>query len=556
MSLRLVGNRPALALVQLDRGDASAPKLLGIQNGEVFGEIALNVPSALPATAGDGASYADNVYSAAIPAEWVVPGVQLAVSADNYLRGDARDMEVGAASKLNIAMLPFYLFGANETNTQTLESAGDVDQVIADEMLAKWPVAELEAERHPAEKVSLPSIVIHPRSGGQAYAINSADQKRDGFAIMSSVLRMAKAIRTANGESPTATLYYAPLLAVNAPSMTYASPGGGLGGGGGATGDYRQAGVFFHELGHAMGLAHANDAYNAGRYPYIGGSLLGSAWGYDGFKNLMQSPQMPEGASNFGRCAAGSRQIDENGVCYRQDPMQSGSGDQADGFRFAMHGDGNVARLQRWFEGVASDGAGGREFSGGRIFVDEEGPNLYTRWDSIDNAMRLHTPTTASGGLYGTDGGLPVTRNVDVHTIMIDFSRAGTVGASQIYAPVSYRGNLLRRFDPTIAADRAAFETDRGEYYWYCKGTGCDYTLRVTYADGSVLHRVLKNAFRPWFTPRDPVRDSAFDPADGDSQRLWAINVPGDQAIARLELLDTPRVWEGMPANPAVLLSR
>ena len=74
----------------------------------------------------------------------------------------------------------------------------------------------------------------------------------------------------------------APLLLVDSAGASYFL-GGGLGSVGGAAsvGDSNYRGIFIHEQGHALSLPHQGDAYQAGKYPYVGGSLAGSAWGYD-----------------------------------------------------------------------------------------------------------------------------------------------------------------------------------------------------------------------------------------------------------------------------------
>jgi hypothetical protein len=67
---------------------------------------------------------------------------------------------------------------------------------------------------------------------------------------------------------------------------------------------------------------------------------------------------------------------------------------------------------------------------------------------------------------------------------------------------------------------------------------------------------VLKDGFRPWFTPTAAPATTTTDPTNGNSQRNWVINVPGARAITKIELLDTPMVWKGLPSSPKVLLSR
>jgi hypothetical protein len=557
--LSLVGKRDTLAIVKIAQSDSANPVLEAFNGDTSLGTIALSAPSQFPKGETGGPAYATDRYSAVIPANWMVPGVRFSAKATNYLSSVKVAAKIGADSPLTVRMLPFYLFGANETNTQPMTVTADVSAAKKNELLAKWPISSLDIGRHPGGKISLDKIIIWPRkdkagTDQPAYAVTNMDQQKDGYAVMSSVLRMAGKVREANGEDGLSNLYYAPILALNSRGV-YSDPGGGLGGGGSGTGDYKQTGVMFHELGHAMGLAHAGGAYDDNKYPYISGSLLGSAWGYDPVSRIFMSPLLPTTAGNYRDCP--NRQKDASGGCYRQDPMQGGAGDQLPGQSFAMHSDANVARLQRWFEGSAKDDAAGkRTYSGGRLFEDNASSTGYSRWDSLAMKRVAFTPVTTDGGLYGINSGLPITRGVPVYTLSIVYSNAGTAGASMIYAPLKYTGNLKQTFDPTNAAQRSEIVVDTGKYYWYCKGSGCDYSVRVTYGDGSVLTRVLQGGFRSWFKPTTAPDADAQNPLSSSSQKHWAINVPGDKAISKIELLETPMVWTGMPANPRVLLSR
>ena len=562
-TLHLVGGRDTLALVKLGQADVQSPVLEGWRNGARLGTVVLAAPTALALTEAGGARFASDRWSATIPGAWLTPGVSFKVSATNYAVSAEQAPAVGLDADLKLAILPFYLFGANDSNTQpySVTKAPTLAQQL--EMAAKWPVAKLHVES--IGPINWPSLVVRPRSDSAgvaqpAYVLTSMDQQKDGYASMSAILGLLDGYRNANGEGPTNNQYYAPLLPIDSGTGKYHSPGGGLGtvGGGTAVGDYSFGGIMFHELGHGFGLHHAADAYADGKYPYVAGSLKGAVWGFDFVGMQFLDTLIPAGARNYANCAT-SRQLDANGRCIKQDPMQSGNGDQATGQAYTMLADFYAGKIQRWFEGVTTtDTAGVHQFSGGRIFVDAKSATGYSRWDSIAKArVPVSATTTLNKGLYGViNQGLPVQSAVPVHALAITFSKAGTPGITQIYQPLSRTGNLLKLFDPADPQDRAAITPGTGEHSSYCRSSGCDYTVRVRYADGSTIHRVLSGGFRTWLQPTGAMIPESADPKDSDSYRLWVINVPGATAISKLELLDTPMVWAGMPATPTVIASR
>ena len=162
---------------------------------------------------------------------------------------------------------------------------------------------------------------------------------------MSAVLDTLSALRRANGEASTNNQYYAPLMMLDAQGV-YTSPGGGLGGGSLGTGDYDYGGIFIHEQGHAFGMPHAGEAYDQGKFPYPGGSLLGSVWGFDAARGQFLAPFIPPTADSASGCLDDpSRQKDGEGRCVKQDPMQSS----------AVRGRGQLVRLGH----AAADGGDG-----------------------------------------------------------------------------------------------------------------------------------------------------------------------------------------------------
>lgn len=319
--------------------------------------------------------------------------------------------------------------------------------------------------------------VDRPQRGRAAYLTRSRDDQKDGYATMAAVLSVLSGLRGANGEAEGSHQYYAPLIMLTA-AGTYGSPGGGLGGGDVGTGDRSYSGVFIHEQGHALGMPHQGGAYDSGKYPYVGGSLAGSVWGYDSTRKQFLGTFVPTTASSYRTCAGSSRQMDAQNRCVKQDPMQGGAGDQAQGFRFATFSDYSTAMMQRHLEGVTSvDSNGAHVYSGGAVVHDTTFTGGYRRWDTIDRRWVAFTPKTTDNALYGFNGGFPIQRNVPVHSIVIAYSYVGPAEVSQIYPVLSYTGNLRQYIDPTDATQRASITPNTGPNAWYCHGSGCDYTL-------------------------------------------------------------------------------
>ncbi|AXQ30209.1 peptidase M66 [Solimonas sp. K1W22B-7] len=565
--LHMVGGRAALALVDLSPSGLAGLKLQGEVGGVSQGTVTLDVNSALPANEDSSLRYSGSAYVATLPQSWLKPGLRLRVTATGATASAWTNVVVGSDSDFTVRILPFYLFGATEADV-SLATAGAPSADAIDDMFAVWPVATVEVGNHPAAKVSWPSLVVPPRGDSAgvrqpAYVASNTDGYKDGFAGLSTLHGIVSSLRGANGEANLAVQYYAPLLARNA-SGRFQSAGGGIGGGSVGTGDTAYAGIFIHEQGHAFGLPHAGDSYDSGNYPYEWGSLKGSEWGFDAVRRLFRAILIPASSSNYAGCRSHTfgghaRAVDGLNRCIKQDPMQSGAGDQASGQRFTIFSDFSTAVMQRYFEGITTlNSDSSHKYSGGKWARDASFPSGYKRWDSIDRRWvnAADAVATADGGLWGFEDDAPLQRNVPVYAIVVTMSYAGTAGATQIYPPLRFSGNLLRTIDPTVQAQRESIVPNTSTYYWYCKAYGCDYTLRVRYANGTVRNVALQSGFRGWFAESGPVLAAASDPLDGASFRRWAVNVPDDGNIASIQLLETPQVWNGLPASPRVLASR
>ena len=548
--LTLSGRRATLVLVRFTPAKVRNPHLEVWRGSRLTTTLQLRTPGTLPSTEDGGPRYAARTWWATLPARALVPRLRLSAVADGFRRSQRRAVVVGADTTLRLQVLPFYLFGATPSTVETPWSEiRDASASVKADLAAAWPISRLQMGTHPAKRAIWPDLVVAPRvdTGGlpqPAYRLAGLEQQRDDFAAMSSVLTILTGIRAANGEGPTNTQYYAPLIGWDTSTDAQGLLGGGLGGGGSGVGDETYDGSFLHEQGHAFGLCHAGTEYDAGTYPHAGGSLKGSAWGYDRVRRQLLSPQVP--ASRESRCVSDHLLVAAGPGCWKQDPMQGGAGDQPGDRRYTMFSDVNAARIQRWLQGgpTVRNADGGYAYDGGRVFLSDSSPTGYARWNSLTRGWDPVAATTESQGVNGPDGGLPAKRDIAVASVVITRSNASNPGATQVYSPLEYVGNAVRTFDPTTAAGRAAIDPDGSDLSWYCRGTGCDYTARVTLAGGQVEHVVLQGAFRPWWQWTAADKPSSLDPLSAESQRTWVVNVPTRGAqVTGIELLSTPRAW-------------
>ena len=549
--LTLAAQRDALVLLRLGSADAQNPVVEVLKDGAVLGKLALTPPAQLPPSEGLDTPYGNDFWSLTLPANLVQPGISLRVSASNYDYSKPVAVTVGANTELQMQILPFVLFGATNANTGLNldnERVLNMDAAAQLRAAATWPASQVKISNHPLGQFVADAIVIPPKAGAAAYVVSSHHEVKGGHLIETSS-DMALLMHRANGDGAMNRVTYASIIAIDKTiknSNQMAWIGGGVSWiGSGVGAGANTYGLLLHETGHAMGLGHSAGEYNDANdrtFPYIAGSIKGSAWGFNMVTREFRNPLMPPTAPAFIWCRTNNGyQLDEKGRCYRKDPMDDADNGSDPKYPLSMFSDFNTARIQRWIlEKFKANTASATGLSS---------------WDSSRAAWVDYTPKTSSYGVDGIKQNLPLSQNVPVHTIVATYSNAATAGASRFYDPVTHQGNLIETIDPMDSAQLSKIfpysqNGSSPEYMWYCHSSGCDYTLRVTFSDGSQIYRVLKEGFRKYSYP-ETFDTGVNDPLNGRSQQSWAINIPAKNAaqIRKVELLDTPLVWSLTPAQ-------
>ncbi|KAM9996039.1 hypothetical protein ACTFIY_002235 [Dictyostelium cf. discoideum] len=537
VTLKILPNRESLLLAKFEDQTLSYTVKVWVDD-TLIGKLTLNDPSKLPPTESNGTKYSTVHHSIRIPKEWMKPKMKIQFST-MLLKSEFFFPNIGHETNLNMWLLPFYLFGANDTNTQPLSVTGSISKDVSDELVQKWSLSSLNALNHPISRIDWPYLILPAgRNGLPGLRITNSDQKRDGYEIMSVVLGILGGIRGANGEGPSSILYYAPLIHLGA-NGKYADPWGGLGGGSVGTGDYSYTGIFIHEAGHSYGLPHAGDSYKSGNYPYVDGSLLGSEWGFDMNHNEFLSVNIPSNIGAYKNCNK-SFILDQNKNCVKQSVMQGGAGNQAQGYRYSMFADYEEVTIQNYFKDS--------------IIYDKSFSTGYKKWNTTTLKYETYTPSTKSNGLYGLNDGLPIERNVDVYTIIITHSFVGPANLSQIYPIFKSKGNLMYFFDPTNSTQLVDIKPNVSKYAWYCHASGCDYTIKITYTDGTTKYMLLQRGKRSWFSPSGAIGSGFTNPLSGDSSLSVIFNIKADKTPSKVELFETLLGFNGFDSTTATLL--
>ncbi len=496
---KLVGNRPALLKVQViaPNGTAVPPVKAVLSVGRATTTLTLDGPDTLQDTfkvaPGLVQHRYDDSFTTLIPAEWIRPRLNIAVTAGSVTVD--HDIKVGAPTEVKMKMFDVHYFGLGNR---------DYPAGAFDELEAKWPVAGLDIER--VRNIDFPELVIPARSGAPNVRVTSKQDYRDQTGLsfdgeQAAALQWVEALSASGGNFDVAMQY------INIIGVAAGAQAGGFDGVGGVS-----LGILNHELGHALSLPHWGDSSS---YPYKGemygiepqpgvykGTHVGPTWAFDLPSMTFIPPTVQENSVGG-----------EVGY-YKKSPMQGGGvGDQEQGFFFRHFSDFGVKKMQSYLEGKVA------------VYRDGE----HYKWDDEDGG---YTRSVTNNGVR-----YPIEHDVQVISVMASMTLSDR-NVNMVYPPIGpYEGNLILTFDPTKASDRATADDV------FCPSGGCDFTLRV----------VQGGQQRAYMLPASGTEGA--DPYSRSSLKTEAVNLrASDGAVTRVELLLTPDAEkDGLPGNPEVL---
>lgn len=547
LTYRATPNKSAIILLDLNLNGDQNPKIEIYKSQNLITSI--NLSQDYKSFSVDGnvkpLPFSKNTWIANIPKEYMQKGLRFRVISDNAQPSNFKEVEFSLHSNLKIQILPFYLFGAS-TNLIAYDKVISPTSQQKAELENIWPISELIFEQHPIGEIKWDYMIVPPSDGKEAEKVLEKDSR-----VINTILNTITTIYYASGNSSLNYQYYGPIVQMNSKGE-YQYPGGGVGWGNVSVGDHYYSGIFNHESGHAFGLGHAAGEYKDNNFPYYGGSIKGSEWGFDISTNTFISDLVTSDAQNYSNCKKYTshgymRPLDENGNCYKVDVMESGSEDRSKKYQYGIFSDYNAARIQKYVES--------------KTIINDKSLTNYSKWDQKNYQWIDYDPTDDKWdrARFGINKNYANKRNVLIKTVVFTISNANTKGMTQIY-PVSktYTGNLLTQIDPTDANDLAKISRNSDSIYKnFCAESGCDYTLKVYYKNQTTKHFAIQGGFRPWFKESDDFSDNKLDPKNSESFKTFAMNIPAENQISKVEILSTPILWKnGLDKSAKILASR
>jgi hypothetical protein len=543
----LIGDRPAMIKVDVvGKGNAPEVKVSAWDESAFLGELCLRGPEMLPTLVSGAQQDRDSSFTATLPRAWLRPGLRVEVRADTAVHSfSAQEIPVGPAPELNLAMVRLDVLNYNEGTADLPVPASFLPNfagaVAASKIrLGTFP-ARLELPRLVVGGPAPEPIVLNKRlcEGGEDPSAGKCEKHDEigGMDVAAASLRFVQALMRATGDYSFA-FYYGNTGQLN--------PGGWGGDKCFVGADFGD--IFIHEMGHALSLPHWGEgAYQPDdpvtddyRYPYGGEKLdgggRGDIWNYAQDSAQFSSPLCEDPELDF----FGKERSDamfRSMHCYEFRDGIKGPWDGYSAF--------SSLAIFRWISGVVDDFKGKvaqlghddsyfslpRQTGFPTLRLDQNGERELHR----DNA-NLEKQHWEKLPFF-----VPQQWDVPVHTVYGTY-HPGHTEANILYEPLSYVGSLPANVDPT---DPATFDQLKAggsgpyeDFFWWPK----DLTIKIQYESGNTLHAIypFESVDRDWQDGSGPWR---FDLV------YWALTVPGDEPIKRIELYHRPFMVRGAGNN-------
>jgi len=526
----MIGFRPALLQVALTgRGASPDVQVEGFMDDVSLGVLCLKGPENLPAAIDLSVPDFTNYFSVTIPKAWVKPGLTMRLTAGEVSRNLSNaTLNIGPLTELNMVLFDMDVMDYNtEPHRQPM-----IDNLIQ-ETASAIPASVVRFGSFP-EVLRFPEIMASNGTNDIVRLRSKAENEQNGItnegAINANSASFMSSMHLSMGDY-LITLYHGNTLNLD--------PGGWGGGKSFVTPDFDD--VYIHELGHALSLPHWGDAYelidpNEFEYSYPYGGENGNGGGRGESWNFIQDIyEFIDPTCQFdGRGEAGietSDAMQRNNFCLE---ARSESMGPWDGF-----GDFSAIAMHRYMMGAESSETGTVDYRGG------EAPyqlNLQPGFPvaTVENDTRVYNrdPLQPAQPSYREFVKVPGDEklNEDVYLIY-GSAHAIQTQANIVYRPIKYQGTLLPILDPT---DPARIEEMKIlDVYRDLLGSTRDITLKVTYADSSTLFAVNPYQSYGRENPSNDFGVFRFDLCH------WALVVPADKELVRVELFNRPLVVRG-----------
>ncbi len=523
----LIGFRPALFQVAVTGSGASPDvQVEGFMDGVSQGMLCLSGPDNLPGSIDLSVPDFTNYFSVTLPKAWVKPGLTLRLTAGNETRDLSEEaLKIGPLTELNMVLFDMDVMDYNTEPHRT-----PMIENLIQETASAIPASVIRFGTFP-EVLRFPEVMA---SNGTNEIVRLRARNQNGSMGITN-----EGAINANSASFMFNMHLSMgdyLITFYLGNTLNLAPGGWGGGKSFVTPDFDD--VYIHELGHAYSLPHWGDTYQIPNpnefqylYPYGGengnGGGRGEAWNFiqDIYEFIDPTCQFNE------RGQAGietSDAMQRNNHCLEDRTESQGPWD---GF-----GDFSALAMHRYMTGAETAQSGSVNYRGGGVdfqFNRQEGFPTAT----VENGSRVYTrdPLQPAQPNYREFVKVPGEEklNQDVY-LLYGSAHATQTQANIVYPPIKYKGTLLPVLDPTDPARIEEMNTMR--VYRDLLGSTRDITLKVTYADGSVLHAV--NPYQSYGRTND---NNDFGVFRFDLCH-WALVVPADKELAKVELFNRPLV--------------